>query len=147
MFDHFLILKKLLGHFLEHMLFMETEKYPVENAYSAFLNDHSRFSNAYSQENAVYYFHVQNYHMELKLDMFSLFFTCSLLSDSTTAPVDSENTKNLQVNIFNLLVYSSIFFCLFLKSKFCYCHSITLYIHNRMIPGGTSSCSSLWIIP
>ena len=47
MFDHFLILKKLLGHFLEHMLFMETEKYPVENAYSAFLNDHGRFSNAY----------------------------------------------------------------------------------------------------
>lgn len=91
-----------LAHFLEHMLFMGTEKYPVENAYSAFLNSHGGFSNAYtSQENTVYYFDVQNDHIEVALDMFASFFTCPLLSDSATEremnAVDSENTKNLQV--------------------------------------------------
>ena len=104
-----------LAHFLEHMLFMGTEKYPVENAYSAFLNNHGGFSNAYtSQENTVYYFDVQNDHMERALDMFASFFTCSLLSDSATAremnAVDSENTKNLQVNNCTLLIYSSFIF-------------------------------------
>ena len=94
---------------------MGTEKYPVENAYSAFLNNHGGFSNAYtSQENTVYYFDVQNDHMERALDMFASFFTCSLLSDSATAremnAVDSENTKNLQVNNCTLLIYSSFIF-------------------------------------
>lgn len=92
-----------LAHFLEHMLFMGTEKYPVENAYSAYLASHGGFSNAYtSQENTVYYYDVQNDHMEGALDMFASFFTCPLLSDAATTremnAVDSENTKNLQVN-------------------------------------------------
>eukprot|EP01031_Cornospumella_fuschlensis_P034321 gene34321-41536_t len=48
-----------LAHFLEHMLFMGTEKYPTENAYSAYLNNHGGSSNAYtSTENTVYYFDV-----------------------------------------------------------------------------------------
>lgn len=32
------------------MLFMGTEKYPVENAYSAFLSAHGGFSNAYTAQ-------------------------------------------------------------------------------------------------
>jgi insulysin len=113
-----------LAHFLEHMLFMGTEKYPVENAYSSFLNSHGGFSNAYTdQENTVYYFDVQNDFMEGALDMFASFFTCPILSDSATTremnAVDSENTKNLQVSLYginkivqfgtNLL---SLFFCI-----------------------------------
>ena len=90
-----------LAHFLEHMLFMGTEKYPVENAYSAYLNAHGGYSNAYtSQENTVYYFDVQNEFLEGALDMFASFFTCPLFSAASTDreinAVDSENTKNLQ---------------------------------------------------
>ena len=49
-----------LAHFLEHMLFLGTEKYPVENCYSSFLNSHGGHSNAYTdQEDTVYYFDVQ----------------------------------------------------------------------------------------
>ena len=103
-----------LAHFLEHMLFMGTEKYPVENAYSAFLNSHGGFSNAYtSQENTVYYFDVQNDHIEGALDMFASFFTCPLLSDSATSremnAVDSENTKNLQVPSSHITRYTICF--------------------------------------
>jgi insulysin len=90
-----------LAHFLEHMLFMGTSTYPVENAYSAFLSAHGGFSNAYtSQENTVYYFDVQPDHFERALDMFACFFTCPLLSPDATDremnAVDSENSKNLQ---------------------------------------------------
>jgi len=92
-----------LAHFLEHMLFMGTTKYPIENEYSSYLSSHGGYSNAYtSQENTVYYFDVQPDHLEGALDRFAAFFTCPLLSDSSTNrevnAVDSENTKNLQVD-------------------------------------------------
>lgn len=45
----------------QHMLFLGTEKYPDENSYSAFLNQHGGNSNAYTaSEYTVYYFDVQS---------------------------------------------------------------------------------------
>eukprot|EP01038_Epipyxis_sp_PR26KG_P014143 gene14143-18981_t len=90
-----------LAHFLEHMLFMGTEKYPEENGYSAYLSSHGGFSNAYTdQENTVYYFDVQPDFLEGALDMFASFFTCPLFSETSINremnAVDSENSKNLQ---------------------------------------------------
>lgn len=92
-----------LAHFLEHMLFMGTETYPEENAYTAFLNSHGGSSNAYTDdENTVYYFDVQNGHFEGALDLFASFFICPLFSESGVMreinAVDSENSKNLQVS-------------------------------------------------
>lgn len=94
-----------LAHFLEHMLFMGTSKYPEENEYSAFLNNHGGNSNAYTgQENTVYYFDVQNEHFEHALDLFASFFSCPLFSEISTAreinAVDSEHNKNIQVTSF-----------------------------------------------
>ena len=91
-----------LAHFLEHMLFMGTEKYPEENQYSAFLSAHGGYSNAYTaQENTVYYFDVNTAHFEEALDLFASFFTCPLFTEGSTGreinAVDSENSKNLQV--------------------------------------------------
>ena len=37
-----------LAHFCEHMLFLGTEKYPNENEYSSYLNNHGGSSNAYT---------------------------------------------------------------------------------------------------
>jgi hypothetical protein len=37
-----------LAHFLEHMLFMGTKKYPDENEYNVFLAQHGGSSNAYT---------------------------------------------------------------------------------------------------
>jgi len=37
-----------LAHFCEHLLFMGTVKYPVENEYSTFLSEHSGSSNAFT---------------------------------------------------------------------------------------------------
>lgn len=90
-----------LAHFLEHMLFLGTERYPSENEYSVYLNNHGGYSNAYTAgENTVYYFDVQNEFFEGALDIFSAFFTCPLFTEEATSremnAVDNENTKNLQ---------------------------------------------------
>ncbi|KAK1138814.1 metalloprotease [Aspergillus melleus] len=45
-----------IGHALEHMLFMGTEKYPKENAYNQYLAAHSGSSNAYTAATETNYF-------------------------------------------------------------------------------------------
>ena len=90
-----------LAHFCEHLLFMGTEKYPVENYYSQLLSTHSGHSNAFtSAENTNYYFDIQADHLEEALDVFAQFFIAPLFDDSCTdrelRAVDSENKKNLQ---------------------------------------------------
>jgi len=90
-----------LAHFLEHMLFLGTEKYPDENGYSAFLNDHGGRSNAFtSMEHTNYFFDVGFEHLQEALDRFAQFFIGPLFTESATGrelnAVDSEHAKNLQ---------------------------------------------------
>jgi insulysin len=90
-----------LAHFLEHMLFLGTEKYPDENSYNIYLNQHGGSSNAYTdQEDTNYFFDVQNDFFEGALDIFAQFFISPLFTESATdrelKAVDSENSKNLQ---------------------------------------------------
>lgn len=48
-----------MAHAVEHLLFMGTEKYPIENAYSSYLTSHSGNSNAYTAATSTnYYFEV-----------------------------------------------------------------------------------------
>lgn len=93
-----------LAHFLEHMLFLGTEKYPNENEYSAFLNEHGGGSNAYtSTENTNYHFDVTHEHLEHALDRFAQFFVAPLFTPSATEreiqAVDNEHQKNLQRDV------------------------------------------------
>lgn len=39
-----------LAHFLEHMLFMGSEKFPLHNEYSSFISSNSGFDNAYTSD-------------------------------------------------------------------------------------------------
>ncbi|KAJ3185740.1 Insulinase (Peptidase M16) [Gaertneriomyces sp. JEL0708] len=89
-----------LAHFLEHLLFMGTKKYPEENSYSSFLSQHGGHSNAFtSVENTNYYFEVLSDHFEPALDRFAQFFIHPLFDESCTDremnAVDSEHKKNL----------------------------------------------------
>ena len=38
-----------LAHFLEHMIFMGSEKYPDENAFSTFISTRGGYTNAYTE--------------------------------------------------------------------------------------------------
>ena len=90
-----------LAHFLEHMLFMGTEKFPDEEAYSQHCSNFSGYDNAYTGlEMTNYHFEVSNEGFDKALDMFSQFFIGPLFSkdsvDREMNAVDSENKKNLQ---------------------------------------------------
>lgn len=49
------------------MLFLGTEKYPDENSYSAYLNKHGGWSNAYTaSEDTNYFFELQHDYLEVR---------------------------------------------------------------------------------
>jgi insulysin len=85
----------------EHLLFLGTEKYPQENAYSTYLSANNGHSNAYTGlSNTNYFFEVAPEALEGALDRFAGFFTAPLFDASCTEreanAVNSEHNKNLQ---------------------------------------------------
>ncbi len=64
-----------LAHFLEHMLFLGTEKYPDPGSYKAFISANGGNHNAYTAyPNTNYYFDVAVDQLEPALDRFAQFF-------------------------------------------------------------------------
>ncbi|KAF6158546.1 hypothetical protein GIB67_040060 [Kingdonia uniflora] len=89
-----------LAHFLEHMLFYASEKYPLEDSYSKYIIEHGGSTNAFtSSEHTNYYFDINVDAFEEALDRFAQFFIKPLMSPDATMreikAVDSENQKNL----------------------------------------------------
>ncbi|KAK9664344.1 hypothetical protein RND81_14G035000 [Saponaria officinalis] len=89
-----------LAHFLEHMLFYASEKYPIEDSYNKYLIEHGGCGNAYTgSHDTNFHFEVNSDAFEEALDIFAQFFICPLMSpDATTREiksVDSEHQKNL----------------------------------------------------
>jgi insulysin len=79
-----------LAHFLEHMLFSGTEKYPVVGEYQQFISQHGGVANAHTAaENSNYFFDVENAHLEPALDRFAQFFIAPSFN-----PNDVEQEKN-----------------------------------------------------
>ena len=90
-----------LSHYLEHMLFMGSEKYPDENDYDAFLTKHNGSSNAFTEEEATtYHFECAPHAFEDALDRFAQFFIAPLMKpdalDREVLAVDSEFSGVLQ---------------------------------------------------
>ncbi len=90
-----------LAHFLEHMLFLGNEKYPEVDEFSAYLDSHGGYSNAFTGEDRTnYHFEVQHDAFEGALDRFSQFFISPLFSPEYSEremnAVNSEHQKNLQ---------------------------------------------------
>jgi nardilysin len=64
-----------LSHFLEHMVFMGSEKYPGENYFGEWLNEHWGSDNASTDsENTIFYFECNPKNLREALDIFSGFF-------------------------------------------------------------------------
>ncbi|EYU18739.1 hypothetical protein ABFS82_10G164400 [Erythranthe guttata] len=96
-----------LAHFLEHMLFYASEKYPLEDSYSKYITEHGGSTNAFTaSEHTNYYFDVNPDCFEEALDRFAQFFIKPLMSaDATTREikaVDSENQKNLLADVWRM---------------------------------------------
>jgi len=70
-----------LAHFLEHMLFLGTEKYPEAGAYQQFISDHGGSHNAYTAfDETNYFFDVNAQDLEPTLDQFAQFFIAPLFN-------------------------------------------------------------------
>ena len=64
-----------LAHFLEHMLFLGTDKYPDAAEYERYITEHGGSRNAYTSfENTNYFFDVSADHLPEALDRFAQFF-------------------------------------------------------------------------
>ncbi|MGV0035063.1 MAG: insulinase family protein [Candidatus Azotimanducaceae bacterium WSBS_2022_MAG_OTU7] len=69
-----------LAHFLEHMLFIGTEKYPEPDGYFSFVQTHGGSSNAYTAtDHTNYFFDIQPEAFHEGLDRFAQFFISPLL--------------------------------------------------------------------
>ena len=90
-----------LAHFLEHMLFLGTEKYPDVEDYKIYLSNNGGYSNAYTAEDHTnYLFEVIHEAYEGALDRFSQFFIAPAFNPKFTKrdvnAVNSEFQKNLE---------------------------------------------------
>ena len=71
-----------MAHFLEHMLFLGTQKYPGPNDYSSFITCHGGNYNAYTAfEHTNYFFDIETSYFADALDRFSQFFIEPLFSE------------------------------------------------------------------
>ena len=88
-----------LAHYLEHMLFLGTKKFPEAGTYKKYLGENSGSSNAYTGGNITnYFFQVSHGAFEGALDRFSDFFKSPLFDKTYSArevnAVNSEHDKN-----------------------------------------------------
>eukprot|EP00095_Tigriopus_kingsejongensis_P008652 maker-scaffold537_size144400-snap-gene-0.25 protein:Tk08652 transcript:maker-scaffold537_size144400-snap-gene-0.25-mRNA-1 annotation:"PREDICTED: nardilysin-like" len=84
-----------LAHFLEHMVFMGSEKYPDENSFDAFIQKHGGYDNAHTDcETTVFHFECQRKSFKEGLDRFAQFFIAPLMKSNAMCrereAVDSE---------------------------------------------------------
>ncbi|KAN0023385.1 hypothetical protein ACTFIU_011555 [Dictyostelium citrinum] len=90
-----------LAHFLEHMLFLGTEKFPVEKEFVNFIYLNGGTYNGTTSANKTnYYFTVNQESFEEALDRFSSFFISPLMNEDAVNrelnAVDSEHNNNMQ---------------------------------------------------
>ncbi|PVY75480.1 secreted Zn-dependent insulinase-like peptidase [Tamilnaduibacter salinus] len=71
-----------LAHFLEHMLFLGTEKYPDPGEYQQFISSHGGSHNAFTAfQDTNYFFDIQPDSLEPALDRFAQQFTAPLFNN------------------------------------------------------------------
>ena len=91
--------KQGLAHYLEHMLFLGTKKYPEVGSFKKFLDEHSGGSNAYTSGAITnYFFQVSHEGFDIALDRFSDFFKAPMFdktySEREVKAVNNEHQKN-----------------------------------------------------
>ncbi|MBL7663671.1 MAG: insulinase family protein [Bacteriovoracaceae bacterium] len=92
--------KEGLAHFLEHMLFLGTEKYPTEGEFQNFFGKHHGQFNAFTAlESTNYHFEIAHDYLDEALSRFSEFFKKPLFNadyvQREKSAVNSEHEKNI----------------------------------------------------
>jgi insulysin len=89
-----------LAHFLEHMLFLGSKKFPQEDYYEKVVNQFGGSSNAYTDHfETVYYFSAFNDGIKVIMDVFSRFFIDPLFHEDAVKreinAINNEHQKNI----------------------------------------------------
>ena len=97
-----------MAHFLEHMIFMGSEKYPEESKYSNYISENGGYTNAYTQfENTNFHFEISYEGLRVALDMMAHNFHTPLLDRDTLVreinAIESEFKMNFQDDTVRLL--------------------------------------------
>ncbi len=70
-----------LAHFLEHMLFLGTTKFPQADEYQTYIDQHGGAHNAFTAyDRTNYYFNIDQQYLEPAIDRFSQFFIAPLFT-------------------------------------------------------------------
>ncbi|KAH8386500.1 hypothetical protein KR093_000811, partial [Drosophila rubida] len=90
-----------LAHFLEHMIFMGSKKYPEENIFDAHIRKCGGFTNAMTDcEDTLFYFEVAEKHLDSSLDYFTALMKHPLMKQEAMqrerCSVDSEFQQIVQ---------------------------------------------------
>jgi len=90
-----------IAHFLEHMLFLGTKKFPNPDEYQKYISDHGGNHNAFtSLEHTNYFFDINANNLETALDRFSAQFTSPLFNkdyvEREVNAVNSEYTSKIK---------------------------------------------------
>jgi len=89
-----------MAHFLEHMLFNGTKKFPDENHFMTYITKNGGYSNAFTAHNhTCYYYTIQPNMLLDSLELFSSFFEEPLLKEDSInrekEAVNAEHSKNI----------------------------------------------------
>jgi len=103
-----------LAHFLEHMLFLGTEKYPDSDEYGTYLKSNGGYANAYTAgDHTNYQFEIMPNKFEGAIDRFSQFFIAPLFTEEYTGrevnAVNSEHQKNIMNDMWRMFRVTSLF--------------------------------------
>merc|ERR1711860_433337 len=96
-----------LAHFLEHMVFMGSKKYPVENEFDRFVQENGGSVNAYTADEFTnFHFAIPRKNFAKGLDIFAQFFVDPLMLQSSMErereAVDSEHEGRLNNDVVRL---------------------------------------------
>jgi len=127
-----------MAHFLEHMLFLGTKKYPDGSEYQKFINQYGGSNNAWTAtEHTCFFLDINHQHFEDALDRFSQFFTEPLLSEEFVTKerenIDAEFKLKLKDDIRRLYdVHKETINQAHPFSKFSVGNTETLADHNNI---------------
>ena len=88
------------AHFLEHLLFMGSEKYPEQNDYHSYIQINGGYDNAFTADTMTcYYLALETSFLKKGIEMLSWFFRAPLLNETHISSemeiIDSEHNKNI----------------------------------------------------
>ncbi|KAG7214075.1 hypothetical protein KM043_001439 [Ampulex compressa] len=121
-----------MAHFLEHMVFMGSERYPQENDFDAFIKKRGGSDNASTEcEQTTFYFEVQEKYLLAGLDRFAQFFINPLMKRDAITREREAVESEFQMALPSDLYRKEQLFCSFARphhpaTKFTWGNLVTL---------------------